>query len=149
MAGLNTELIEERIDIIESSYKSLSRFRSLSREEFRKDQDNFRIAFYDIHTALEAVLDIGAHILSRIPGRRTASYKDIALFLGEEGVIPEDFCEHKLLEMAGYCNRLVHFYNRINRDEIYGIIKNNLDDFNEYISYIKKYLKEKKGSETS
>jgi len=137
---LNKERILERISIIENSHRSLSRFRNYSLEDFKADQDNFRIAYYDLYTALESVLDIGAHILSRIPGRKPESYKDIACFLSEEKIIPRDFCEKKLVEMAGYRNRMVHFYNRISQEELYQIIQNHLDDFIEFNSHIKKLL---------
>jgi uncharacterized protein YutE (UPF0331/DUF86 family) len=137
---LNKERIEERINIIENSYRSLSRFKNYRLEDFKKKQDNFRIAYYDLYTALESVLDIGAHILSRIPGKKPVSYKDIILFLSDEKIIPKDFCEDKLIKMAGYRNRMVHFYNRISQDEIYQIIQDHLDDFIEFNAYIKKVL---------
>src|SRR3972149_10456107 len=38
------------------------------------------IAFYDLHRALEAVMDIGSHILSRIPGAKATTYKDIPTY---------------------------------------------------------------------
>jgi len=74
---LNRELLEARIGYIEESLKSLERFQRVTRETFLSDPDNFRIAFYDLHRALEAVMDIGSPILSRIPGGRPSSYKDI------------------------------------------------------------------------
>ena len=64
---LNKESIQKKIDYIEESVNSLERFGGIKFEKFQADSDNFRIAFYDLHRALEAVMDIGSHILSRIP----------------------------------------------------------------------------------
>jgi uncharacterized protein YutE (UPF0331/DUF86 family) len=65
--ALNRALVEDRLRFIERSVESLHRFKGLSLDEFSADPDFFRIAYYDLYTALEACLDIGAHILSRIP----------------------------------------------------------------------------------
>lgn len=45
--------------------------------------ENFTIAEHYLKRALEAVFDIGTHIISRIPGERASSYKDIVLILGD------------------------------------------------------------------
>ena len=80
---LNKEILRARISYIEDSLGSLERFKGISFEQFHANPDNFRIAYYDLHSALEAVLDmdIGSHILSRIPGARPSSYKDIPRLL--------------------------------------------------------------------
>lgn len=142
--SLNKELIEERLIFIEQSLGSLERFSSQSLKDFQKDFDNFRIAYYDLYTALEAVLDIGSHILSRIPGNKPKSYKDIPQLLAKNKILPEKFTEEKLVQMAGYRNRMTHFYHRIESGEIYEIIKLHLDDFTEFTRFIKNILKNPK-----
>ncbi len=141
---LNKELIEERLNFIEQSCQSLERFISCSLKEFQKNQDNFRIAYYDLYVALEAFLDTGAHILSRIPGNKPRSYKDIPLLLAKNKILPKKFAEDKLVKMAGYRNRMTHFYHRINSEEIFKIIKTHLKDFHEFSNYIKNILKNSK-----
>lgn len=78
---INREVLQSRISYIEDSLISLERFKGITFEEFNSNSDNFRIAFYDLHRALEAVMDIGSHILSRIPGARPATHKDIPRLL--------------------------------------------------------------------
>jgi uncharacterized protein YutE (UPF0331/DUF86 family) len=67
---LNREILKSRLSYIEDSVKSLERFKGKSFKEFHANSDNFRITYYDLHRALEATMDIGSHILSRIPGTR-------------------------------------------------------------------------------
>ena len=138
---LNEEAIKSRIAFIEDSVKSLERFHGQSFKEFRADPDNYRIAFYDVHRALEAVMDIGSHILSRIPGARATSYKDIPILLGKNKIVPLVFAEKGLLQMAGYRNRMVHFYSEITESELYKIIQKDLRDFEKFCKYINKLLK--------
>lgn len=51
-----------------------------------------------------------------------------------------NFTKNKLYEMAGYRNRLTHFYFEVTPKEMYKIIQNNLGDFDKFLKYIKKIL---------
>jgi len=139
---LNKEVLQTRISYIEDSVGSLERFKGIQFLEFHSNPDNFRIAFYDLHRALEAVMDIGTHILSRIPGARPSSYKDIPRLLEKHKIIPEEFTTNQLTKMAGYRNRMVHFYGEITEQEIYNIIQEELEDFYVFCSYIQEILKD-------
>jgi uncharacterized protein YutE (UPF0331/DUF86 family) len=138
---LNKEVLQTRISYIEDSLKSLERFKGIPYIKFHSNSDNFRIAFYDLHRALEAVMDIGSHILSRIPGARPASYKDIPRLLEKHKIIPAEFVANSLTKMAGYRNRMVHFYGEITEKEIYIIIQEELEDFYKFLEHIHKVLK--------
>ncbi len=138
---LNREVLQTRISYIEESLRSLKRFKGFSYENFHSNSDNFRIAFYDLHRALEAVLDIGSHILSRISGARPASYKDIPRLLEKNKIIPADFAANSLSKMAGYRNRMVHFYGEITEREIYNIIQEELEEFYTFLEHIHALLK--------
>ena len=141
-APLSKEVLQTRISYIEDSLKSLERFKGIAYSEFHANQDNFRIAFYDLHRTLEAVMDIGTHILSRIPGSRPTSYKDIPKLLEKNKIIPPDFAANSLSKMVGYRNRMVHFYGEITEREIYDIIQEELEDIDTYLSYINEVLKD-------
>ena len=90
--------------------------------------------------AREACLDIGVHILSRIPGQKPKSYKDIPLLLAENKMMPEKFVGEKLVSMAGYRNRMTHFYHRLEAAEILEIIKVHSDDFEEFSRHVREIL---------
>jgi uncharacterized protein YutE (UPF0331/DUF86 family) len=139
---LNKEVLQSRIAYIEDSLASLGWFKGMTFEVFHSDPDHFRIAFYDLHRSLEAVMDIGSHILSRIPGARPSSYKDIPRLLGKNKVIPREFAGDQLGKMAGYRNRRVHFYGEITEKEIYNIIQQELSDFDSFITFIERVLKD-------
>jgi uncharacterized protein YutE (UPF0331/DUF86 family) len=87
------------------------------------------------------VLDIGSHILSRIPGARPSSYKDIPRLLEKYKIIPPDFAANQLTKMAGYRNRMVHFYGEITEREIFQIIQEELQDLHIFCSHIENVLK--------
>jgi uncharacterized protein YutE (UPF0331/DUF86 family) len=133
---LNREVLQTRISYIEDSLRSLERFKGITNGEFHSNSDNFRIAFYDLHRALEAVMDIGTHILSRLPGARPTSYKDIPRLLERNKIVPADFATNALYKMAGYRNGMVHFYGEISEREIYDIVQKELDDFYIFLTHI-------------
>jgi hypothetical protein len=46
----------------------------------------------------------------------------------------------KLEKMAGYRNRLVHYYKEISNEEIYEILQNDLGDLEKFLKEIEKFL---------
>lgn len=139
---INRDVLRARVSYIEDSRRSLERFHGISYEEFHSNPDHFRIAFYDLHRSLEAIMDIGSHILSRIPGARPSSYKDIPRLLEKHKIIPSDFANSQLTKMAGYRNRMVHFYGEITEKEIYNIIQEELQDLDTFCDYIDEVLRD-------
>jgi len=137
---LNKQVLVSRLGEIKRCLTELQKFKDLSLNEFKSGY-NFAISEHFLRRALEAVFDIGSHILSRIPGAGATTYKEIAFFLGKEGVLPESFARDKLVKMAGYRNRLVHFYYEVREQELYFILQENLDDIEKFCSYIAKILK--------
>lgn len=136
---INKKIIKEKLFIIEGALSRLKQFRPYSLEAF-KEGDCFAVADHHLRRALEALLEIGIHILSRIPGAKPASYSDIARLLGEHKIVPRDFAEKELTQMAKYRNRLIHFYDEIKPDELSSIIKNDLPNIEKFCQYIIKYI---------
>lgn len=135
----NKKLIIDRIDIIQKCVERLEKMKGLSQGKFVLE-DNFAIAEHNLRRALEAVFDIGSHILSRIPHIQISTYKEIAQKLGECKIVSKRFAENRLTEMAGYRNRLTHFYFDVTPREMYTIIQEDLGDFDKFLKYIKIFL---------
>ncbi len=138
-ANINRSVIEEKIKLIEKHLGRLEGLRGLSKGRFALP-DNFDIAAYNLRCALEATFDICAHILARIPGVQVDEYKNMALEMGKQGLVPKKFSQKNLYEMAGYRNRLTHFYFEIKPDEMLKIIQEDLGDFRFFMKHIKKIL---------
>lgn len=139
---IKSQSIIPRIDGIQRDIKKLEMLANLSIKKFG-EEDNFIKAQFYLRRALEGVFHIGSHILSRMPGGRATEYKEIALKLGEFGIIDKTFAGN-LKAMAGYRNRLTHFYADITPEEIYRIFKENLNDFDVFLKAIKRLLKNPK-----
>lgn len=139
----NKKLIIDRIDIIQKCVERLKKMKGMSQGKFVLE-DNFAIAEHNLRRALEAAFDIGSHILSRIPHIQISTYKEIAQKLGEYKIVSKRFAENKLTEMAGYRNRLTHFYFDVTPREMHTIIQEDLGDFDKFLKYIKMFLSTQK-----
>ena len=68
-----------------------------------------------------------------------SEYKAIARGLGDLQIIDMELSA-KLVQMAGYRNRLVHLYHIVNDEELYEIITTDLGDIVKFISAMKEYI---------
>lgn len=133
------EAIQPRIDGIQKNVELLKTFGEKSLEEFSEPEILERSA-YNLRLALEGVFNITAHILSRFPGARETEYKRMAKKLGEIGIVEKDFANTTLVQMAGYRNRLTHFYSEVKSEELHTICREHLQDIEEFLGYIKKVV---------
>ncbi|MBS3943430.1 MAG: DUF86 domain-containing protein [Dethiobacter sp.] len=138
---VNEELLDERLSQIRTAVLRLSRMKAFSREDFLANPDNFAIAEHHLRRSLEALFDIGRHIIAKKGYGKPENYKQIIEKLGQYKVISPDFA-HKIQGMAGYRNRLVHGYVAVSPEEIYSIIENRLDNFQEFCTVIAGYIEE-------
>jgi len=119
----------------------------MSEQEFFLEKKNPPFVESYLRRSLEAVFDIGRHILAKTSGFKEIEYKTIAKELGSKGVLTKELSD-VLITMAGYRNRMVHFYREVTPQELYQIAKDNLKDIERFTReialFIKSYQKRKK-----
>jgi uncharacterized protein YutE (UPF0331/DUF86 family) len=138
ISNLNIKLIEDRLGSINKAVARLKRLSYLDERDFLED-DNPAIAESYLRRSLEAVFDIGRHISAKTAGKGIIEYKEIASALGDRGVITKQLAE-RLRLMAGYRNRLVHFYHEVSDRELHLITKNNLADIEGFVKEMKTFI---------
>lgn len=137
--NIEKDVVLKRVNGIQGEIAQLEELRALPLEEFRSGV-GFKLAHYHLHRALEGVFHIASHILARIPGAQATEYKGLARTLGEYSIVEKEFAETKLVKMAKYRNRLVHFYAEITPEELYGVLQNDLGDFDVFLRAVKNLL---------
>lgn len=94
-----------------------------------------------LRRALEAVMDIGRHILAKGYAIAAGEYKIIGKRLRECGVINTEL-ENIFDKLAGYRNRMVHFYHEVTEEELYDICGTRLTDIELVVDSIARWLEE-------
>jgi uncharacterized protein YutE (UPF0331/DUF86 family) len=117
----------DRIAWIDDMLRAIRSLTFDSMESFISDRRNIWSAESCLRRALEALFDLGRHILAKGFASAVSEYKEIADALGVLGVLDAD--ESRLCRvLAGYRNRIVHLYHEIAVEELYGICAHELDD---------------------
>jgi len=123
----NKRIVAQRAEYVLEMVSEIRYFPLESLEVFSSDRRNVWAAESCLRRALEALLDLGRHILARCFAKGVTEYKQIAEELKKEGVLsPENAL--LLRTLAGYRNRMVHFYDEITTEELYAICSKELDD---------------------
>ena len=96
-----------------------------------------------LQTAVEICLDIANHIIADEGWRSPTSNKDAFQVLFEQDVLSEDLAK-RCQNMAGFRNILVHMYEKVDLEDVYGILKKHPGDFQSFAHAIKVFLEKKK-----
>ncbi len=111
-ARIRSSIVLERISWVREMFRSVRSLPLSTYGEFASDKRNIASAESFLRRGIEALLDLGRHILARGFAVAVTEYKEIGARLHAEGVLTEDQAE--LFRMiAGYRNRMVHFYHEV------------------------------------
>lgn len=130
------------VDRLEWINAMLHEIRSLPLEDYSSfvgDKRNIWSAESCLRRCLEGLMDLGRHILAKGFGLGISEYKEIASGLEKYGVI-SDTEGAKLRILAGYRNRMVHFYHEISDEELYEICRDELSDISHVSDCIKAWI---------
>jgi uncharacterized protein YutE (UPF0331/DUF86 family) len=97
-----------------------------------------------LQICVEIVIDIGMRIVAIEKQLVAENASDMLSFLEKSGIIPD---KHPFHKMVKFRNLVVHRYEYVDAEILYGIIKKNLSEFEQFADFIKKYqLKENRHS---
>jgi uncharacterized protein YutE (UPF0331/DUF86 family) len=117
-------VVAERISWVQQMIRLIHTLPLGTYEEFCSDPRNLAAVESYLRRGLEALLDLGRHILAEGFGVGVSEYKEIVRELAQRGLLNQDEAG-KMRQLAGYRNRMVHFYQEISNRELYDI-----SDFN-------------------
>lgn len=101
----------DRLDVVDDLLREIRTLPLDDRNAFFSDRRNIWSAESCLRRSLEALFDLGRHILAKGYGLGVSEYKEIATRLQEQGILLEKEAEIMRI-LAGYRNRLVHFLPR-------------------------------------
>ncbi|CAN2043157.1 DUF86 domain-containing protein [Candidatus Magnetomoraceae bacterium gMMP-1] len=136
-------ILSERIfSDIKANLKDLRDATDINWQVYKTDKRARRFVERTLHILIEACIDIAQHIISDEKLREPVSYRDIFTVLAENNILQVDDLK-KFENMASFRNLIVHYYERVDDEIVYGIFKRNLSDFDLFLKRIGDYLKSK------
>ena len=136
---ISKRVVADRLDWINRMMKEIESLPLRDYETFTEDKRNIWSAESCLRRSLEALMDLGRHILSKGFGRGVSEYKEIGPVL-EELAILGDRDSMRFKTLAGYRNRMVHFYHEISDEELFEICSSQLSDIKDAAGAIKRWI---------
>jgi len=136
---VDTSLLNRLLLNLDGYHRDLEGVRDMRLEEFASDIRSQRFVERTLHIAIECCLDICHHIISDQRWREPSSYADAFTVLAEHGVLSADtLAQYRL--MAQFRNRLVHYYEKVEADQVFVIAKTRRDDFSAFATAVRLWL---------
>lgn len=136
---IDQELVEKRIDSIEEKLNYLKKIGKISTEEFLDSYEKIQAAKHTLQESIESCLDIANHLIAAKGLKRSETYSEMFQRLAEDGILNEELAD-RLSDMARFRNLLVHQYTEIENQRVHEIIKENLDDIEDFLKSIELML---------
>ncbi|MFO7979747.1 MAG: DUF86 domain-containing protein [Candidatus Aminicenantes bacterium] len=141
---VNLNIVSQRAAWIKEMIENLHDLPIENRQKFLSSKHTVAAAESYLRRALEALFDIGRHILARGYEAPVTEYKEIAQNLFERKILHKKEADI-LRQIAGYRNRMVHFYHEISPEELQEICAHHLDDIktilNKLMGWVRKNMK--------
>jgi uncharacterized protein YutE (UPF0331/DUF86 family) len=127
--------VQRRLEILRVNLEYLARIPQATFEEFSADFRNLDSALHRLQTSIQALLDIGAVLASRLglPAPRTSI--DVLSSLEQAGHLPEG-SSLKFRPILGFRNRVVQLYDRIDEKIVYRILTEERGDLAELLDLL-------------
>ena len=136
---ISKRIVSDRLAWVD---RMLSEIRALpleSKSTFMQDTRNIWAAESCLRRALEALFDMGRHIAAKGFCEAVTEYKEIASALNRRNVISVSDLE-LMKKLAGYRNRLVHFYHDVSADELFEICVSHLQDVEQIADALRAWI---------
>jgi len=137
--AISKRVVVDRLALISELLHEIRALPLEDRQAFLADRRNVWAAESCLRRSLEALFDLGRHILAKGYGLGISEYKEIALRLQEQKVLSAD--EAAIMRtLACYRNRMVHFYHEISAEELYQVCANQLGDVEKVQAACRRWL---------
>ena len=139
---VDIELVSRKLSRLQGYVDELEAAKDINWEKYRSDLRSRAFVERFLHLAIEEVIDVANHIVSFEQWREPSGYRDLLKILSEKGIIPEDQLS-RFQNMASFRNMLVHRYENIDEELVYGFFNKHLADFKLFSTLIRQWVKQR------
>lgn len=145
-SSINESVVADKTEVVRRMLQAMSTLPLSSLDDFLASPHYEAAGESYLRRALEALLDLGRHLLSKVFGVAATEYKKIPRSLREQGVLSPELAGI-LVEMAGYRNRLVHFYQDVSPEELFVILTEQRQDLELVLEALLQWIASRRGSD--
>jgi uncharacterized protein YutE (UPF0331/DUF86 family) len=139
VSPIDAAIIRRKLQRITASLDGLRPIARLSLEEYRARFYERKATERLLQEAIEAALDVNAHLIAELGGEVPDDYYGGFLKVGQLGVLPTDLAG-ALAPSAGLRNRLVHEYETVDDSKVLAPVGALLQLYARYIQAIESHL---------
>ncbi len=137
---VNQDKLRQKLQFMRNQLRALKKFQEMDIDQFMSDEIYEAAATRMLQVAVESMLDICAHVVSREGWGLPKTYVEAVELVVRNDLLPSN-TEGTFKAMARFRNRVVHLYDDVDANEIWEIIQNRLPDFKTFMaSVIDRYL---------
>jgi uncharacterized protein YutE (UPF0331/DUF86 family) len=136
---VDANVVLARVRKIRESVAALRRYAVMAEPLFLENPEVSGNAERQLQVAIQAVIDIGNHILADRDLGTAKEYKDIFRILSKNRIVSKSLA-NRLSLMTGLRNVLVHDYLEVDLKLVFRIIQRDLSDFEKFITAVLKLV---------
>ena len=140
---VDKELLSRKISRLRTYTEALMSAEDIDWEKYKSDLRAKAFVERYLHLAIEEVIDIANHLISFFKWREPTGYRDLFQILKEHGILNEKDLP-TFQNMASFRNMLVHRYETIDEELVFGLFKKRLDDFELFIRMVVNWVERQK-----
>lgn len=137
---LRRGVVTAKADLVRALVARMDTLPLGSVDELTADQHMVAAGESYLRRALEALLDLGRHLLAKAHGVPAVEYQDVPRQLGRLDVLDADEVD-LLMQMAGYRNRLTHLYHEVSADELHQVISRHRHDLLRVVEALEEWIR--------
>lgn len=136
---VNIGVIQRLLNNLTSYVGDLRNATDITRDKYITDIRLQRFVERTLQISIECCFDIIHHIISDQDLREPDSYADSFSVLAEQGILSRQTVPEFQM-MAQFRNKIVHYYDKIDPEQVYAIFKGKLDTFDSFKNQIETWI---------
>lgn len=125
---VDLKVVADRARAVRRMVAQLRALPAASLEEFTADFRSPAAAESLLRRAIESLLDMARHLLAKGHGIGALEYREVARVASERGLVRDSEMRDRFVEIAGFRNRLTHFYDEVTPADLREILIRDLGD---------------------
>lgn len=132
-------LLSRKISKLREYIHELENSKDITWKKFKTNKRDKAFVERYLHLAIEEIFDISNHVISFHGWREPENYRDTFTVLAENKIIMSEDLK-SLQNMASFRNILVHQYDNIDEEIVFGVFKKRLGDFKRFVESIETHF---------